>query len=260
MCWCLVEQMLFNIAYLLHNGATPMSHQRRRQLVRARRTGIGLVFVMAIATLAGMIDAIGLMVAGDFVSFMSGNTTRAAIAIGNGNWSVAAVLIGAVGCFVAGNALGVVIASQFRKWLAGLLGMVAVVICVAAMLPIEMRGSWAFFLVVLAMGMINAAVEQIEGLPIGLTYVTGALSRFGRGIGRWLLGDRRRDWIIQIVPWLGMLSGAVIGSLLSLQFDQAALWFGAFGCALLAGFAGFVPNRLQKRFLTPSGTPNPKRK
>ena len=35
-------------------------------------------------------------------------------------------------------------------------------------------------LMVLAMGMVNATVEHIEGLPIGLTYVTGALSRSRR--------------------------------------------------------------------------------
>ena len=40
-----------------------------------------------------------------------------------------------------------------------------------------------FYMIVFAMGMVNAAVEHIEGLPIGLTYVTGALSRFGRGCG-----------------------------------------------------------------------------
>jgi hypothetical protein len=64
-----------------------------------------------------------------------------------------------------------------------------------------------FYLIVASMGMVNAAVEHIEGLPIGLTYVTGALSRFGRGIGRWMLGDRHFEWTIQIVPWLGMLAG-----------------------------------------------------
>lgn len=42
---------------------------------------------------------------------------------------------------------------------------------------------------ILAMGMLNAAVEQVNGLPVGLTYVTGALSRFGRGLGRWMLGN-----------------------------------------------------------------------
>ncbi|WP_033067057.1 YoaK family protein [Thalassospira australica] len=237
-----------------------MSQQRRRRLIVVRRKGIGLVLVMAISMIAGMTDAIGLLMAGDFVSFMSGNTTRAALALGEGDWSTFGILIGAVGCFILGNAFGVVVASRFRKRLAGLLIVVAALLCVAAVLPMGMRGSSAFFVVVLAMGMINATVEHIEGLPIGLTYVTGALSRFGRGIGRWMTGDRRRDWIIQIVPWVGMVAGAVIGGLLTFEIGQQALWFVAGSTAIIAAFALWVPSRLQTRFLSPSGSPVPKRK
>lgn len=171
-----------------------MTQQRRRRLIKARRKGIGLIFVMAISMIAGMTDAIGLLMAGDFASFMSGNTTRAAIAIGEGKFAYAGVLLGAIGCFIIGNALGVLVASKFRKRLAGLLGVVAGVLCLGALVPLGMHGSMGFYLIVLAMGMINATVEHVEGLPIGLTYVTGALSRFGRGIGRWLSGDRRVDW------------------------------------------------------------------
>lgn len=235
-----------------------MSQQRRRRLIMARRKGIGLVLVMAISMIAGMTDAIGLLMAGDFVSFMSGNTTRAALAIGYGDWSTATILISAVGFFIIGNALGVVVAGWFRKRLAGLLGVVAILLCLAAILPIEMRGSPAFFLVVLCMGMINATVEHIEGLPIGLTYVTGALSRFGRGIGRWLTGDRRHDWIIQIVPWIGMVVGAVIGGLLTFEIGQQALWVVAGATVAVALFAFWVPNRLQTRFRAPSGSPAPR--
>ncbi|MFV1851349.1 MAG: YoaK family protein [Thalassospira sp.] len=237
-----------------------MNQQKRRRLIKVRRTGIGLIFVMAISMVAGMTDAIGLIMAGDFVSFMSGNTTRAAIAIGEGDWSGAFILLGAVGCFILGNTLGVVIASRFRKRLAGLLGIVALVLCLSALLPLEMRGSSGFYLVVLAMGMINATVEHIEGLPIGLTYVTGALSRFGRGIGRWLTGDRRGDWLFQVVPWIGMIVGAVIGSLLTLRIGQDAIWFVAGGCGAVSAFALWVPNRWQARYIAPSGSPVPRRK
>ena len=229
-----------------------MTLQRRRRLIKARRTGVGLVLVLAMSMIAGMADAIGLLMAGDFVSFMSGNTTRAAIDIGHGNWRHAGVLLGAIGCFIVGNAAGVVIASQIRKRLAGLLIMVAFLMCLAAMLPMQMTGSAAFYTVVLAMGMINATVETVEGLPIGLTYVTGALSRFGRGIGRWITGDRRGDWAIQIVPWLGMITGAIIGGLLELWIGQDALWLVAGVTLLVALYAMVIPTRLQARFLVTS--------
>ncbi|MCC9625817.1 DUF1275 domain-containing protein [Thalassospira sp. MA62] len=225
-----------------------MTRQRRRHLIKMRRTSIGLALVLPISMVAGMVDAIGLLVAGDFVSFMSGNTTRAAVAVGRGDWHYGAILLGAVACFIVGNALGVIVAHRMRKRVAGLLGIVALVLCVAASLPVEMRGSVPFFLVVLAMGMVNATVEHVEGLPIGLTYVTGALSRFGRGLGRWVLGDARLDWGIQIVPWLGMLTGGIIGGVLALRLGQDALWWAA-GFTLFIAIATFaLPERTQARF------------
>ncbi|MGG2477383.1 DUF1275 family protein, partial [Rhizobium sp. BR5] len=54
-----------------------MTRQRRRNIIRARRTGTGIALVAAISFIAGMTDAVGLYVSGDFVSFMTGNTTRA---------------------------------------------------------------------------------------------------------------------------------------------------------------------------------------
>jgi hypothetical protein len=45
------------------------------------RGRVGLGLVAALSVLAGMTDAIGLLALGDFVSFMSGNTTRLAVAI-----------------------------------------------------------------------------------------------------------------------------------------------------------------------------------
>src|SRR5207253_5387238 len=36
----------------------------------------------------------------------------------------------------------------------------------------------ALLAAIIAMGMLNAAVEEVNDLPVGVTYVTGALSRF----------------------------------------------------------------------------------
>ncbi|MGO7522689.1 DUF1275 family protein, partial [Rhizobium brockwellii] len=71
------------------------------------------------------------------------------------------------------------------------LGCVGLVLALATMRTVQNMLFARFYMIVFSMGMGNAAVEHIEGLPIGLTSVTGALSRFGRGIGRWIIGDRR---------------------------------------------------------------------
>jgi hypothetical protein len=87
-----------------------MTRRRRRRLIKTRRTVTGLLPVASIAFLAGMTDVVGLMLTGNFVSFMTGNTTPAAIALGTGDFGHATVLFSAILTFIAGNALGIVIA------------------------------------------------------------------------------------------------------------------------------------------------------
>ncbi|HKY85385.1 MAG TPA: DUF1275 family protein, partial [Pseudorhodoplanes sp.] len=74
-----------------------MTIARRRRLIKRQRTGTALAIAATVSFLAGMTDAIGLLSIGDFVSFMSGNTTRAAIALGDGDFIGALLLVGALG-------------------------------------------------------------------------------------------------------------------------------------------------------------------
>jgi len=225
-----------------------MTRARRRRLIRTRRTATGLALVGAISFLAGMTDATGLLLTGDFVSFMTGNTTRAALALSQGNLYHAAVLISAIGAFVLGNAAGIVIAHVSERRIFVVLGCVGLVLALASVTTVQGLLLARFYMIVFAMGMVNAAVEHIEGLPIGLTYVTGALSRLGRGIGRWIIGDRHNEWTIQIVPWGGMVLGAIAGAVLTRQTGAHALWLVAIFAMALALAAMFIPRPLQRRF------------
>ena len=190
-----------------------------------------------------MTDAIGFVQAGDFVSFMSGNTTRLAIAIGTGNaddaWRLAAILA----VFVCGNALGVIVirVAGHRQW--PLLLAVAVFVGESALATGPTATVLAFLPLVLAMGLLNSAVESVGGYPLGLTFVTGALSRFGKGIGRYLGGARDPGFLIQWVPWLGMLAGAVCGTLLLVRYGQVSLWAACLLAATLTLVSFTVPRR-----------------
>ncbi|WP_371928484.1 YoaK family protein [Pseudomonas sp. SLFW] len=183
------------------------SGAKARQMFRFRGR-IGLCFVASLSFIAGMTDSISFMVTGDFVSFMSGNTTRLAASLSTSNFVLALHIALLVATFVVGNALGVIAAtySGRRSW--PLLLCIGLLLCVGGFLG---ENTIAPILAVLAMGMINAVVEEVNGLPIGLTYVTGALSRFGRGLGRAILGQQRIGWRVQLVPWSGMLVGAIAG-------------------------------------------------
>src|SRR5471030_1151565 len=77
--------------------------------VQKWRGRIGLSLVASLSVLAGMTDAIGFMASGDFVSFMSGNTTRLAVAISDGDLGLTVRLLILVATFIVGNALGIVV-------------------------------------------------------------------------------------------------------------------------------------------------------
>ncbi|MGY2239072.1 YoaK family protein [Pseudomonas gingeri] len=216
--------------------------------LRRLRGRVGLALVACLSFLAGMTDAIGFMATGDFVSFMSGNTTRLAVAISEGDLSMVLRLFAAVAAFIAGNALGVVAGRAGGRRSLPLLLCIATLLCVAAALPFQTRVP-ALLTAIIAMGMLNAAVEQVNGLPIGLTYVTGALSRFGRGLGRRLLGEKRDGWRVQLVPWSGMLLGAVCGAVLERQLGVQALVVSAAIATVLGLLALKIPHRWQKDFM-----------
>jgi uncharacterized membrane protein YoaK (UPF0700 family) len=226
-----------------------MTRKRHRRLIKTRRTLTGVLLVVAISFVAGMTDAVGFTLTGNFVSFMTGNTTRAAIAFGTGDMTNGLILLAAVVTFIAGNALGIVIASAADRHRAFVvMSCVSLTLSLASLFTMEGLLQVQFYLVVLAMGLVNATVEHVEGLPIGLTYVTGALSRFGRGIGRFLIGDRDVGWTIQIVPWVGMIGGALIGAVLAHRLGASALWLAAIAALVVAFAMMLIPKPLRRRF------------
>lgn len=211
------------------------------------RVGLGLVACLSV--LAGMTDAIGFMATGDFVSFMSGNTTRMAVAISDGELGLVLRLLLLVATFIVGNALGVVVSRLAGHRALPLLLSIGALLCASAAWPFEQHLP-ALLAAIIAMGMLNAAVEEVNGLPIGLTYVTGALSRFGRGLGRWMLGDRRNGWRVQLVPWSGMFAGAVLGALLEQHLGLKALYVSGLFAALLGVASLKIPRRWQLGYKT----------
>ncbi|QXI40346.1 YoaK family protein [Pseudomonas xantholysinigenes] len=223
-------------------------HSARRIRLQALRGRVGLGLVAGLSVLAGMTDAIGLLALGDFVSFMSGNTTRLAVAISQADLALMLRLVLAILGFVLGNTLGVLLARRLNRRAAPLLLIVATLLAFAAAWPASITFP-ALIAATLAMGMLNAVVEQVNGLPIGLTYVTGALSRFGRGLGRWLLGERRPGWRVQLVPWSGMLLGAALGAWLEQWLGVRALAAGSGLACVLALVTRFIPRAWQLGYM-----------
>ncbi|RAI69528.1 DUF1275 domain-containing protein [Pseudomonas fluorescens] len=219
---------------------------RSRRIAHIRGK-VGLYFVAALSFLAGMTDAIGFTATGDFVSFMSGNTTRLAVSVGERDYQAVINIAALIVAFIVGNSMGVIVARlvSHRSW--PLLLCIGALLCLAGFTP---SAFIALVCAVISMGMINAVVEEVNGLPIGLTYVTGALSRFGRGLGRWLLGERKPGWRVQLIPWCGMLLGAVAGVLFESSFGIGALAISGLIAMCLAAVSMTIPRRWQRAYMS----------
>ena len=213
------------------------------------RSIAGFALVGALSTLAGMVDAIGFIATGDFISFMSGNTTRLAIAVGDGRFDDAGRLALILGIFVAGNALGVVLVHKTGARIWPLLLSVSGLLIASALMQSREIGIVSLVPAILAMGALNASVETVAGHPVSLTYVTGALSRFGKGLGRLLSGSGETSFFVHIVPWFGMLSGAIAGAILQLHAEEIALPLAAAFAAILCVATLLMPRDWASAYL-----------
>ena len=181
----------------------------------------GLVLAALLAGLSGIVDAIGyLHLNGLFISFMSGNSTQLAVAVGHANFAQAGAIAKLIALFVLGASAGQVFADFTGRW-----RITWVLIGVATLLAIAAMTRLAAEPMVFAMGAMNAAMHRAGNVPVSLTFVTGVLVRFGQGLGDFLA--RRAvgwNWLAQVTPWLGMVVGATIGGVAYIRIGEAAIW------------------------------------
>lgn len=209
--------------------------------------GAGLALAGGMAFPAGATDVYGLSRLHDlYVSFMSGNTTSLGKAIGEGDLARAAAAAGLIGLFVAGAAVGSVLAEWAgERRSVAVTGWVTVLLVLAALLP-----AVAIPVIVLAMGALNASFSRVGHTSVSLTYVTGTLVKFGQGLGKRLCG-KGGDWCwtLQGVMWLCLLAGAVAGTWFQARLGAPAVWAlpiiaGSLAIAMLLKRFGFSDIRI----------------
>jgi len=198
----------------------------------------GLLLAGLLAALAGAVDAIGyLHLGGLFISFMSGNSTQMAAAIGQGDLAEAGSIAKLIVLFVAGAAGGQIVANfAGARHLAWVLVTVVVLLVAAAALRAAPEP------MVLAMGALNASLRRAGNIPVSLTFVTGVLVRFAQGLGDFL--TRRATgpvWLLQAVPWVGLIAGAILGAVAYGRVGETALWLPVIMAGLLAAYAATMP-------------------
>lgn len=178
-----------------------------------------------LAGLAGLVGAAAFTnTAGYFVTFMTGNTERAAVGFFRGEHAMAAAAILLILTFVA----GVVIASLCRRHLwndhpHGATVLTTAALAVASGVDVVMSG-WSapqvqfvpILFISFAMGALNTSFVKNGEVSIPLSYVTGTLVKMGQGIERHISGGTAKDWLEYFLLYAGFTVGAVIGGLMSL--------------------------------------------
>lgn len=190
--------------------------------------------------LAGFVDAIAFVVLqGNFVAFMSGNSTILASTTATGRWSTAGlsgllILLFFVGC-MAGAAI-VRWAGRAAHRL--LMASIAIITLIGAVIA-NTASQWSgVLLIALVGGLINSALTAKTDVHVGLTYVTGTLVKAAHQLVEGIGTDRRWDWLPIVGFWFAFALGAALGGLAYHGLGAPAMWIAA-AMAVVAGALTF---------------------
>jgi uncharacterized membrane protein YoaK (UPF0700 family) len=200
----------------------------------------------ALAMVAGFLDAYGYISCQTYVSFMSGNTTRAGYEIGESNFGAGlySALLTIV-FFVGGSFVGALLAhssvSKIRRLVFCVIGASLTLIIGFAQLGFASERV-VIAVISFAMGTMNTALSRIGARSkvgaqsVSLTFVTGTLSRIGMqlalAVRRAPVPDSKGTWdtharrtLVLAIIWGGFLGGALLSGAATPRFGAWGLLF-----------------------------------
>jgi uncharacterized membrane protein YoaK (UPF0700 family) len=206
---------------------------------------------LGLAGLAGLVDATGFVVAGGyFTSFMSGNTTRMGVELVERPQLMLAPL-GLIGCFLTGVIIGALVLRRVTgRHKRVLLGLVAGVLGAAAGLLVAGFDIPFLALSALAMGLANNVFVRNGEVTVGVTYMTGALVRFGQGVAARLAQQPLPATRGYGLLWSALALGAAAGGGLCLI---APTWAASAAFSFALVLWGFALRVEAKRADAPAG-------
>ncbi|WP_113913350.1 YoaK family protein [Roseovarius dicentrarchi] len=217
----------------------------------AKPAWIEAVMAALLAGVAGWVDAVGFLhFGGLFLSFMSGNTTRLGVSVAQGNLGVAFLPALVIGCFVLGALAGTLLDRAGRSYggvlvlvvvMAGLLGALALLRGDPGEAPVVA-------LLAAMMGMQNTAMQGVGGHAVGLTYLTGNLTKLGQNLARRIMGEPvGAKCLLFAGMWCALISGAIGGAATYDRAGMAALWPVVWLLGVIAALrAGYIWYRLKQ--------------
>lgn len=206
---------------------------------RARvRPNLTFAFATSMTLTAGFLDAVGYTnLAGLYVSFMSGNSTRFGIAIVQGDHQILLPCALVIASFVGGAFLGSLVGDIIDRFkLVVILTFEIALLLSAIALSYGVDGYIGLLPVCIAMGMQNAAHESVAGVEIGKSFVTGFLFGFGKALAQSVRSQSGRTQVLVYgVSWASFLGGVTLGSLALAHLGLAAAL--SIACLVLGALA-----------------------
>lgn len=187
----------------------------------------GLAFALCLSALAGYIDAIGFLeLGGYFVSFMSGNSTRLAVALSENLATPISWLGGIIGLFVLGAALGNIAGhcSTPERRPFTILLLITAILLIAALSHTGNMPQLSILLTALAMGAANMILQRDKDMSIGVTYMSGTLVKIGQRLSDVLFGGDTWAWLPYLFLWLSLIAGGITGTILFHLLGLNSLW------------------------------------
>jgi uncharacterized membrane protein YoaK (UPF0700 family) len=222
--------------------------EKTRSLRAATRSEARLAALLA--TIAGFIDAYGIIAYGVFVSFMSGNTTQTGYQTAEGEFGPASASALAILFFFIGTFAGAFFAGPVGR-AARRFVFAFVAAALAAIIGLTRLGclstSFGIVIVSFAMGVFNSALSRVGAQAVSLAFVTGTLSRASSHLAlaakRAPLTDSQGPWDTHLLRavmlarvWTGFLAGAILSGAATPRYGVWVLSVPALILATLAAF------------------------
>jgi uncharacterized membrane protein YoaK (UPF0700 family) len=157
----------------------------------------------------GSADAIAFLRYDTFVGAMTGNTVLLGIDLAEGKFDRAGFHLGIVAIFLAAV---VVTEIALRLEIPPALPLVLTALILGSSEFIT--DQWSAAICAAALGMQNAAVRSIAGVPINTAFITGNLVRLGTAVPEASAPEQRQATVaVLTIAWIAYAAGAVAGAL-----------------------------------------------
>lgn len=180
----------------------------------------GLRHVLPLTAIAGATDAVIFQHSKELLAvYMTGNTTKVGEFAVQGQWTSVAPLLAVIASFLLATTVAAWVGQRLGNWRASVVLILSAVLmaCAAPLAALQPQPFSLVTVALIAAGI--GCLNQALAAEPGVSFITGVLVKTGRALaaGRW------PEALSDVLRWLALLLGALLGSVLTSVFGSATL-------------------------------------